>query len=307
MAEYELNTFPAAVWVLQSLLGIETFSWSLRLAPYSPTGSSHIQVDQYPEYQSLVAQGAIDEAGKVDDSVDQWLTVLSRPDLEVQLTIRRPGPDPETVDETVTVFARHQRWIAAMERSTGDAAEVADEIGFEGDPADLPASWVDRIRIYPVGDLFDLNDQTTALTSAIVDELTENAAADIEGATISLNEFFSLSSDSGKDPELLAKLLGRQGLSISQIEVLTEVMQLDRSALAVVTAKHVWPDVKAMDQMVMRTVSIADTVHGRVVMSQSQDDSGDWWLRIWPGTPAAVRRDIAELVGAVVHTPVPSL
>lgn len=307
MAEYELNTFPAAVWVLQSLLGIETLPWSLRLAPYSAAGSAHIPVNQYPEYQSLVDIGAVDESGKVDSAVDEWLTVLAQPDLEVQLTIRRPGAEPETVTEAVTVICRHQRWIAAMERRTGDAADVAQQIGFEGDPAEIPAAWVDQIKVYPVGDLFDLNDQANAITTAIMNELQDNEPAAIEGATIKLNDFFSVSGDSGKDPELLAKLLSRQGLSPNQIEVLTEVMNLDKSALAVVSAKHVWPDVKPMDQVVMQTVSIADTALGRIVMSQSQDESGTWWLRVWPGAAATVRRDVLDLVSSVVHVPVPSL
>lgn len=307
MAEYELNTFPAAIWVLQSLLGIETLPWPLRLAPYSAVGSAHIPVEQYPEYQRLVSEGVIDASGKVDDPVDEWLTVLSRTDLQVQLTIRTPGDDPETVKEAVTIFGRHQRWIAAIERTTGDADEVAAQIGFEGDPADLPAAWVDRIRVYPVGDLFDVNDQAAAITSAIMGEIKENLPAEIEGVTLKLNDFFSVSGDSGKDPELFAKLLARQGLSIPQIEVLTEVMNLDQSALAVVSATHVWPDVEPIDQQVMRTVSIADTRLGRIVMSQSQDESGIWWLRVWPGTVATVRRDISELVSIVTHTPVPTL
>jgi EspG family len=309
MTGHDLRTFPSGLWVLQSLLGLESMPISLRLAHYIPSGCAHIPVATYPEYHSLVQAGVIDEAGRVDPVVVDWLTVISRPDLEVQLTIRRPGPEPQTVTETVTVLCRMECWIAGITRTPATPErreQVAREIDFAGDPATLPPEWVDEIRVFPVAEVSDATAQCEAIATAIVAELGEYAPADIEGLNVEFDTFLHASGTAAGDPDVFTDLLGRQGISARQIGVLNEAMALDRSALAVISARHVWPGTSPEERAVARTVSIADSAAGRISMSQSVSQDGKWWLSVWPGHSSTVRADIAELVAGVIATPAPA-
>jgi hypothetical protein len=300
---HELNTFPSGMWALQSMLGVECMPQSLRLAPYIPSGSAHIPVTEYPEYASLVRAGIVDESGHVHDAVSDWLTVVSRPDLEVQLVIRRPGLIEGTIRESVTVICRLECWLVGIGRRPGDPVEVAREIGFSGDPDSLPAEWVDRIRVFPVGAISDPVRQTEAITDALVAELGEFEPADIDGVNLRLDTFLRASGTAAGDPEAFTATLARQGVSGRVLSVLSEVMSLDRSALAAVSARQVWAGSTPEERALRRTVSVADCTLGRVSMSQSVAQDGTWWLSVWPGHSSTVRADVAELVGEVVTAP----
>lgn len=300
----ELTTFPAGMWALQSLLGVEALPAALRLAPYIPSGSSHIPVRDYPEYASLVRAGIVDECGRVDHVVADWLTVLSRPDLEVQLVIRRPGVAAGTVAESVTVLCRMECWLVGVSRIPGDPVQVAAEIGFAGDPDTLPREWVDQIRVFPVGAVSDPARQADALTDVLVAELGQFAPAEFDGVNMGLDAFLHASGTAAGDPPAFGALLARHGISGRVVAALSEVMQLDRSALAVVSAHQVWPGSTPQERARRRTVSVADTSLGRLAMSQCVAADGAWWLSVWPGHAARVRGDVAELVGEVVSAPV---
>ncbi|MDO3042044.1 ESX secretion-associated protein EspG [Mycobacteroides abscessus] len=299
----DIDTFPAALWALQALLGIETMPPALRLAVYIPSASAHIPVREYPEYQSLVHSGIVNAAGQVHHEVIDWLTIISRPDLEVQLTIRRPGDEPDTIKESLTVFCRMESWLAAITLTPADAErrrQVAAQIGFEGDPNELPREWVDQIRITYLGESSDLDRQTEMITEGILSEIGTAAPARIDGANIELSTFLQASGVAGNDAEALTAMLMRAGITESQCAVLTEMMALDRSALATVSARHVIPGASPHERAVGRTVVIADSGLGRVSMAQSVSDSGTLWVSLWPGEPATVRGDITDFVSTVI-------
>jgi hypothetical protein len=305
MSAHDLTTFPAGMWVLQRLLGLETMPHSLRLAHYIPSGSDHIPVAEYPEYHSLVAAGIIDAAGNVDPVVADWLTVVSRPDLEVQLTVRRPGDDPATVKEAVTVICRMDRWIVGIARSPGDAFVVADQIGFTGDPLELPPEWVDTLRVFPVAEVSAQQAQADVISTVIIDALGDYPPAPIEGFNVELNAFLH-ASGSAPDDKTFMELLARQGVTAQQVAALTEIKRLDQSALAVVSARHVWPGASPEDRAVARTVSIADTHLGRIAMAQSISDGGTCWVSVWPGHPTTLHSDISGFVADVLDMPAPA-
>ena len=303
MSADEFETFPAGMWALQSIVGLECVPQALRLAPYIPSGSAHIPVTEYPEYASLVRAGIVDESGHVHHVVSDWLTVVSRPDLEVQLVIRRPGLMEGTVREFVTVICRMECWLVGISRSPGDPVEVARDIGFNGDPATLPPEWVDRIRVFPVGALSEPTRQADAITDALVAELGEFEPADIEGLNLRFDTFLHASGTAAGDPETFTAMLARQGVSGRVVSVLSQVMSLDRSALAVVSSRQMWDGSTPLERAHRRTVSVADCTLGRVSMSQSVAADGTWWLSVWPGHSSTVRADVAELVSEVVAAP----
>jgi hypothetical protein len=305
MNDHDLTTFPAGMWVLQRLLGLETMPLSLRLAHYIPTGSDHIPVTDYPEYHSLVAAGIIDADGAVDPVVTDWLTVISRPDLEVQLTVRRPGDDAATIKETVTVICRMDRWIVGITRAPGDPFVVADQIGFTGDPLELPPEWVDTLRVFPVAEVSAQDAQAAVIAAVIVQALGDYPPAAIEGFNVELNAFLH-ASGAAPDLDTFTELLARQGVTPQQIAALTEIRRLDQSALAVVSARHVWPGASPEDRAVARTVSIADTKLGRISMAQSISEGGTCWVSVWPGHPTTLHSDIAGFVTDVLDMPTPA-
>ncbi|WP_276824066.1 ESX secretion-associated protein EspG [Mycolicibacterium mageritense] len=298
-------TFPGGMWVLQSKLGLETMPLSLRLAHYIPSGCDHIPVDEYPEYQSLVDGGIIGEDGTVNPIVDDWLTVVSRADLEVQLTVRRPGTTVGTVAETVTVICRLDRWIVGITRAPGDPVVVAEQIGWSGDPAELPPEWVDTIRVFPIAEVSSPEGQAAAISAAIVAELGSYPPAHIDGFNIELDAF--LHASAAPDTDTFMQLLARQGVTAEQIAALSEIKNLDNSALAVVSARHVWPGAEPQDRAVARTVSIADTAHGRISMAQSISEGGTCWVSVWPGHHTTVEADITGFVTDVLAMPAPNL
>ncbi len=302
MTDHDLTTFPAAMWALQRLLGLETMPPSLRLAHYIPSGSDHIPLAEYPEYHSLVAAGIIDSNGTVDPVVADWLTVISRPDTEVQLTVRRPGEQPGTVKETVTVIARMDRWIVGITRNPGDPGFVAAQIGFDGDPSELPAEWVDTIRVFPVAEVSAADAQAGAIAEAIIAELGQTPPAGIEGFNVELNAFLH-ASGAAPDHDTFIELLSRQGVTAEQIAALAEIKDLAQSALAVVSARHVKPGTTPEERAVARTVSIADTRLGRISMSQSLSEGGTCWVSVWPGHPTTVHSDITGFVTDVLDMP----
>jgi hypothetical protein len=305
MTAHELTTFPAGMWVLQRLLGLETMPVSLRLAHYIPSGSDHIPVADYPEYRSLVAGGIIDDAGGVDPVVADWLTVVSRPDLEVQLTVRRPGEDPATIKESVTVICRMDRWIVGIARTPADPYVVADQIGFTGDPMELPAEWVDTLRVFPVAEVSAQDAQAAVISAEIIAALGDYPPAAIDGFNVELNAFLH-ASGSAPDDKTFLELLARQGVTAQQVAALTEIKRLDQSALAVVSARHVWPGTSPEDRAVARTVSIADTARGRISMAQSISEGGTCWVSVWPGHPSTVHSDITGFVADVLDMPAPA-
>lgn len=305
MTDHDLRTFPAAMWALQRLLGLETMPPPLRLAHYIPSGCDHIPIADYPEYHSLAAAGIVDDTGTVDPVVADWLTVISRPDTEVQLTVRRPGQHSGTIAETVTVICRMDRWIVGITRGPGDPAAVAAQIDFGGDPSELPTEWVDTIRVFPVAEVSAPTAQAEAITEAALAELGEYPPAPIDGFNVELNAFLH-ASGSAPDHDTFTELFARQGLTAEQIGVLAEIKKLDTSALAVVSARHLRPGTAPEQRAVARTVSIADTGLGRISMSQSLSEGGTCWVSVWPGHRATVHADITGFVADVLDMPAPA-
>ena len=139
----DLTTTPNGIWILQALLGVEKMPTALRLRPFIPsvdgdgtvaTELGDVPWSQTAEYNSLAAAGVIDEHGRVDDAVRDWMAVVGRPQREVLVVIRRPkpidGPVPDgedvpaLIEERVMSICQRDRWLAMIARS-GDEVVLA--------------------------------------------------------------------------------------------------------------------------------------------------------------------------------------
>jgi len=281
-----LTTTPNGVWVLQALVGVETLPVALRLRPFIPsmydesvivdTTAGPVPLAHTAEYASLVAAGVIDAAGAVDDTVRDWMTVLSRAERQVVLAIRRPDPATvgdasPTVQERVLVVCRHRRWLAMAARD-GDEV-VIDAVG-ESEQPDQQAELICNVMLAAFGDAYP---------------------ADIEGVNVPAELMYStLNNAAPHGHDVVASALARLGLAPPLTEVLTAAARFDESAMAVVSVI----DTGVTTQVHPRVLTVADTAYGRVSITTSASADGKEWMTIWPATVAGLRDELATLLAA---------
>jgi sulfur relay (sulfurtransferase) DsrF/TusC family protein len=286
----DLTTTTSAIWVLQALLGVESMPTSLRLRPFIPsvdgdgtvaTDVGDVPLSQTAEYASLVAAGVIDQDGRVDDAVRDWMAVIGRPQREIMVVIRRPKPtdgtapaggDPAAlVQERTMSICQRERWLAMIARSD------------------------DEVVIAPLGEAALADAQVELISDAVLHAFSDSSPAAIAGVNVpsaALEQ--ALTENIGKDRHVIATALARLGLSPDQVAILSAVTRMDESAMAVVAViehgikKTVHPDV----------LTVADTELGRITISYTTGPDGTRWTSIWPTTAIGLRGDLANLLNA---------
>lgn len=111
-----LTTTLDALWVLQVLTGIEVLAPELGLRPHLPSVESPQRALAHPAAGELREAGVIDDAGAVDQTVVEWLTVLSRRD--VALLVDANTPAAVGAQERI-LLARFAQWWVTLERCAG--------------------------------------------------------------------------------------------------------------------------------------------------------------------------------------------
>jgi len=277
-----LTTSVEGLWVLQALLGVESMPVALHLKPFIPsahgsliveTDAGHVPLAQTAQYHSLVQAGVIDEAGRVDEVVRDWMKVLGRPDREVVLVIRRPSGHPAddapTVSERVLVICLHRRWMAMAAR---DGSEIV---------------------IGGVGEADDPDRQIELMCRVLVPAFGESVAADIDGVNVELDVLLAaMGAAASSGREAVTAALAKVGLPPHEVEVVTAATRLDESAMAVVSLIDHGLDIYPHP----RVLTVADTDFGRVSFTTMTGADGKQWMSIWPTTPAGLRDDLTELL-----------
>jgi hypothetical protein len=286
----DLTTTPNGIWILQALLGVEKMPTALRLRPFIPsvdgdgtvaTELGDVPWSQTAEYNSLAAAGVIDQQGRVDDAVRDWMAVVGRPQREVLVVIRRPkpidGPVPDgedvpaLIDERVMSICQRDRWLAMIARSG------------------------DEVVIAPVGEAARGDEQIDLICETAMHAFSRGEAAPISGFNVPSATFEStLKENVPKGRRVLAAALARLGLSPDQVAVLSAACHLDESAMAVVSVidhgiqNHYHPDV----------VSVIDSEFGRITISHTTGPDGTRWTSVWPTSAEALRHDLAKLLNS---------
>ncbi|HEX3286341.1 MAG TPA: ESX secretion-associated protein EspG [Mycobacterium sp.] len=286
----DLTTTTSGIWVLQALLGVESMPTSLRLRPFIPsvdgdgtvaTDVGDVPLSQTAEYASLVAAGVIDQDGRVDDTVRDWMAVIGRPQREIMVVIRRPKPtdgtapaggDPAAlVQERTMSICQRERWLAMIARSD------------------------DEVVIAPLGEAALADAQVELISDAVLHAFSDSSPAAIAGVNVpsaALEQ--ALTENIGKDRHVIATALARLGFSPDQVAILSAATRMDESAMAVVAViehgikKTVHPDV----------LTVADTELGRITISYTTGPDGTRWTSIWPTTAIGLRQDLANLLNA---------
>jgi hypothetical protein len=286
----DLTTTPNGIWMLQALLGVEKMPTALRLRPFIPSvdgdGTVATEIGDVPwsqtaEYNSLAAAGVIDEAGRVDGAVRDWMAVVSRPQREVLVVIRRPKPldgsvpegeePPALIDERVMSICQRDRWLAMIARSG------------------------DEIVLAPLGEAARNDERTDLICDTVLHAFSRGEAAAISGFNVPSATFEStLKENVPKGRPVLAAALARLGLSPDQVTVLSAACHLDESAMAVVSVidhgiqNHFHPDV----------ISVVDSELGRITISHTAGPDGTRWTSIWPTSEEALRHDLVKLLNS---------
>ena len=263
---------------------------SLRLRPFIPsvdgdgtvaTDLDDVPLNQTAEYASLVAAGVIDQDGRVDDAVRDWMAVIGRPQREIMVVIRRPKPSDGTapdgdnaaalVQERTMSICQRERWLAMIARSD------------------------DEVVIAPLGEATQADAQVELISDAILHAFSAGSPAAMAGVNVpsaALEQ--ALTENIGKDRHVIATALARLGLSPDQVAILSAVTRMDESAMAVVAViehgitETVHPDV----------LTVADTELGRITISYTTGSDGTRWTSIWPTASIGLRGDLANLLDA---------
>jgi hypothetical protein len=287
----QLTTTPSGIWVLQALLGVETMPVALRLRPFIPSVDGDLVVETTEgrrplpgtaEYGSLVQAGVIDAAGRVDDAVRDWMTVLGRPEREVVLAIRRPaasrsvGGDGDSfsgavVEERALVVCRRGRWLAMAARSG------------------------DEVVLAPVGETERPDEQAELICRILLHAFGDAEPAGIEGVNLPTGALqTALSRTYQRDRTTMTSALARLGLLPDQADVVAAAARLDESAMAVVAVI----DHGVTDFVHPRVLTVVDTEFGRVSVTYTSGADRRPWMSIWPTTAPALQEDLTELLTA---------
>lgn len=279
-----LTTSTDGVWILQALTGAERMPTPLRLKPFIPsahgdliveTTAGKLPVQQTRQYHDLVEAGVIDAAGSVDGTVLDWMTVISKAEREVMLTIRRPDQPATdatgaTVHERVLVVCRYQRWLAM-------AARDGDEMVIGG-----------------VGEADDPHQQIEAICNMLIPALGDAPPADIDGINLPRNVIQHAVESSAGDPQAIAAALRHAGLGPWEVEVMLAATDRARSAMGVVAVLDHGAALRVHPQV----LTVADSDYGRISLTATTGADGTEWLSIWPATPTSLRRDLGALLAA---------
>ena len=261
-----LTTTIDGLWVLQVLTGIEVLAPELGLRPILPSVETPQMALAHPIAAELRDVGVIDEAGQVDATVREWLTVLARRDVALMIHVSTPGGGDMPAR---ALLARFAHWWVALERSE------------------------DLVRISGAG-----TSNTESAANDIVNAQIERMCGTLEPAplqpvTVDIDRVM----DGVNGQEMLREQLLRERLDGDQLQILMMAADLRRTARAFIVAIQSGvdsgqPTRKHIEQSV---VTIADTAEGRLIGEHFVSD-GKRWMIIAPGTSSSIATAVNRMM-----------
>ncbi len=259
-----LTTTLDGLWVLQILSGIETLAPELGLRPILPrVETKELALDQ-PVAAELRAAGAIDESGEVDAAILEWMTVLTRRDVSLQMYISTPARE----GQVGVLLARFAQWWVVMERTH------------------------DIVRIGPAGTATAEGAANGVIRSQIERLCGHLEPARLRPATIDADNII----EHVKSHEGLRKFLDDQRLGPEQIRALMLATDTTKSASASIVAVQSGAE-GAPGRIYVEhgSVTIYDTPEGRIVAEHALRARKKWMI-VSPGTPANITSAINAML-----------
>lgn len=263
-----LTTTLDGLWVLQVLTGIEVIAPELGLRPHLPSVESKDMALQHPIAGELIGAGVIDAEGSVDETVLEWLTVLSRRDIALLLYVQTPT-DTENPDEPERVLlARFAQWWVSLERN-----------GIQ-------------VRLSGVGTATTEHSAGMLINSQIERLCGQMTPAALKPVTIDVAELLA----AVRDPDSLRSYLVDHRFDNDQVVTLTLAADAGRSAQAsVVAIQSGMPTGPSRSHIQPGAVTIIDTPQGRLV-SEHVTRGGKTWMIVSPGSSANIASAVLTMM-----------
>jgi hypothetical protein len=261
-----LTTTVDGLWVLQVLTGIEVLAPELALRPILPSVETPQMALAHPIAAELRAVGVIDEAGSVDATVVEWLTVLARRDVALLMYVQRPedGESPARA-----ILARFAQWWVVMERSEN------------------------LVRISGAG----TSSTESAANDVVIRQIERlcgtQEPAPLQPVTVDVDQVMA----GVNSRETLRQQLLRQRLDGDQLQILMMAADMRRTARAFIVAIQSGVDTgrPTRTHIEQGVVAIADTPEGRIV-GEHFSSAGKRWMIIAPGTTTSITDAINRMM-----------
>ncbi len=263
-----LTTTLDGLWVLQVLTGIEVLAPELGLRPHLPSVENAPMALAHPIAAELKAVGVIDDAGVVDQTVLEWLTVLSRRDVALLLYAQTPrgADEPERA-----LMARFAQWWVTLER-TGPI-----------------------IRLSGIGTASSEQTAGLLISSEIERLCGQLAPAPLKPVTLDVENLLGAVRASGN----LRPFLMEHRLDNDQVSLLTLAADPERSAQAsVVAIQSGVAGGPARNHIESGAVTIIDTPQGRLV-SEHVTRGGRSWMIVSPGGQGNIASAVLAMMRAL--------
>jgi ESX secretion-associated protein EspG len=261
-----LTTTIDGLWVLQVLTGIEVLAPELGLRPILPSVETRHMALAHPIAAELREVGVIDDAGVVDSTVTEWLTVLARRDVALMIHLSTPssGDVPARA-----LLARFAQWWVVLERSE------------------------DIVRVSGAGTSTTESAANNVINAQIERLCGEQDPAPLQPVTVDIDQVMA-GVNSGA---MLRENLLRERLDGDQLQILMMAANMHRSARAFIVAIQSGvdsgqPTRKHFEQSV---VTIADTPEGRLIGEHYMAD-GKRWMIIAPGTSSSIAAAVNKMM-----------
>lgn len=290
-----LSTTSEGLWLTAALCGVAQLPPLLKIRPI---GAVQATIANHPGMDVLKEAG-IYRDGAVDPSVACWVGALGRPDVEVDVTITRPETAPKRLEGPPEIFTAPEDPI--------EAAQALAQWYARRPPQRVVTlcrrdnAWVAAARLWRPGD--DANDEIVVtplgeaeITHAVVDTLGRAEAAQFHGINSEAAVLNTILAAWQANPAIdLIAGLTEAGLSVPQARLIEAVA--DRGTTrAVIGAAEFSISGPARAPI---AVTVADTLMGRVVISNSVGPDGRQWTTLLPGADHAIHTAVLELLEAL--------
>jgi hypothetical protein len=292
-----LSVTSEALWLIAALAGISRLPSTLRVRPAD--GAERADLSTHPGFEVL-EQAEVWTGTTLDPDVEQWVHILARPDIRVDIEVDVPskvsaqllGPAPiftpsfdlATIQQSgtaaVAAYEELQQWraqqpaqrVATLCRRDGIWVAATRLWQSGSEYTGIERDEVDEIVVSLVGD--------RPIGTTVAELLGKAAAAQFRGLSIQASVLNDIVVQWQRDPDTnIVAILVDHGLTVEQARIVEAFA--DRSAVrATVTAMQLRP---GRNEWAQRTMTVADTVYGRVVRSESGSGEQMWTL-IAPGT-----------------------
>lgn len=290
-----LSTTSEGLWLTAALADVGQLPAVLKVRPI---GSVAATVEDHPG-MAVLEQAGVCSAGVVDGDVAEWVRTLGRPDIEVDVVVSRPetatttlaGPPPlfEAPDDPIQAAETLTRWYA--QRAPQRVVAVCRRDG----------AWVAAARLWRAG-----ND---SIDEVVISPLGAAPIASVPGQVLGAGKparFHGINVEAARLEPLVAEWQARpgsdivaalagHGLSVPQARVVQAVADATTTRM-VLTAAQFSIDGAAWAPL---AVTVADTVLGRVVITNAPGPDTRQWTTLLPGTDSAVVAAVEELLDSL--------